>query len=599
VETAEKYKEQFIQEAREFREKLQQMLENWQDFILNPQGIEELFRTVHSLKSGASFLQYNLLESMAHGLEEHLTKGTTDLETMKPNVQQLVDLLYQHDWKGEEDKSIGEDSIEEPPHIQRQLSNIEMKLLKEARQRGEQLYRLDCLIDRDEPMKKARAFLILNNLELKANVIRTVPKMDDKDGAFNPFVVYLTTQASPQDIEHWISVDRVERIQMKQILMDDIQGISLGAESLFTEILEPPMRSLQLQRHELEELGTLWEELINAIQGIKLEAKKGRRIGKILLEGRRRMAEISQFKPSYLIPELKERILGYAMRQHKPLDLEILGDDLLLPREWKNPIFRIIQQLVRNSISHGLENPAQRQAKGKSPKGNITLEFLELTDKLQLRYSDDGRGVDESQLRRRASDFLTLEKAAEMDLLELLLLKGLSVKGEANLQAGRGMGMDLLAQLIEKELQGNLTLENRPGLGLTFVIDLPKTGKPGYLKFRQNEKNYLISLRYVRATGRIIPSKLWKNRQGELHYKDQGFNALFTMEGKVTNTVTIKKCQYWIRIYHMGKKACLAVEELLSEVQLQEVELAQQPLLGSHFFTLPGGDILVSPNLIE
>lgn len=161
---------------------------------------------------------------------------------------------------------------------------------------------------------------------------------------------------------------------------------------------------------------------------------------------------------------------------------EATGTHVELDKAVADRVFPAIVHLVRNAFDHGIEEPAARAALGKPAEGCISIAFRATSNgRIELRVSDDGRGVDRPSVvaaagrAARAPSVDALDAGGDGELLALLCRPGLSTKREASRASGRGMGMDIARKIIVDELGGALSLETRPHEGTTFVVDLPLT----------------------------------------------------------------------------------------------------------------------------
>lgn len=133
--------------------------------------------------------------------------------------------------------------------------------------------------------------------------------------------------------------------------------------------------------------------------------------------------------------------------------------------------------LVRNAVVHGIEPAAVRTSRGKAPTGTVTLEARCEGGRAHISVSDDGEGIDVSAIRRRAvtmglADART--RIADDEVLDWLVRPGFSTREVPDALAGRGVGLDVVANAIA-ELDGRLTLEHRRGDGTTFTVEVPIT----------------------------------------------------------------------------------------------------------------------------
>jgi len=152
---------------------------------------------------------------------------------------------------------------------------------------------------------------------------------------------------------------------------------------------------------------------------------------------------------------------------------EASGTHVELDKAVADRVFPALVHLVRNAFDHGVEEPAEREALGKPAEGCITAAFRSTSNgRIELRLSDDGRGIDRPSVLAAAGG---AGAGSDADLLALLCRPGLSTKAEASRASGRGMGMDIARKIIVDELGGSLSLETTPREGTTFVVDLPLT----------------------------------------------------------------------------------------------------------------------------
>jgi two-component system chemotaxis sensor kinase CheA len=163
-----------------------------------------------------------------------------------------------------------------------------------------------------------------------------------------------------------------------------------------------------------------------------------------------------------------------------------LGKDVLLVSEGgeteldKTVIDQLndpLVHLVRNSIGHGIESPAVRQAIGKPGKGRITLSAKHSGANVVLTVADDGAGLDVERIRAKAIEKGLVSEQAELserEVYALIFEPGFSTAQEISSVSGRGVGMDVVRQAIDA-LRGSIEVRSEEGKGTTFSIKLPLT----------------------------------------------------------------------------------------------------------------------------
>jgi two-component system chemotaxis sensor kinase CheA len=163
----------------------------------------------------------------------------------------------------------------------------------------------------------------------------------------------------------------------------------------------------------------------------------------------------------------------------KQVDVTIVGREVELDKTILEQLSDPLTHLVRNSVDHGIEPPADRVAKGKPTAGQITLSASHEEGQIRIEIRDDGRGIDPHAVRDKALA-MRLKTEAELDrmspreLFSLILLPGFSTAKSVSELSGRGVGMDVVKTNIEL-LEGSLTIDSLLGLGTSMILRMPLT----------------------------------------------------------------------------------------------------------------------------
>ncbi len=165
-----------------------------------------------------------------------------------------------------------------------------------------------------------------------------------------------------------------------------------------------------------------------------------------------------------------------AQEGGKKIRLVIKGQDTEIDKYLVERLKDPLLHLVRNAVSHGIESPNVRTARGKPAEGTIELRASTSGEAAVIEVADDGAGVDSEAVLKRARDAgLPVAEQPGVDaLLDLLCTAGFSTKDHADRAAGRGMGMAAVRAAIF-ELGGELEMTSRPGQGNSFTLRLPLT----------------------------------------------------------------------------------------------------------------------------
>ena len=168
-----------------------------------------------------------------------------------------------------------------------------------------------------------------------------------------------------------------------------------------------------------------------------------------------------------------------ARQLKKEINLELVGEETDLDKNLVEALADPLVHLVRNSVDHGIEEPAEREAMGKPRSGKVILSAEQEGDHILLSISDDGKGMDADVLRGIAvkkglMDKDAADRLSESDCFNLIFAPGFSTKTEISDVSGRGVGMDVVKTKIA-QLNGTINIYSTKGKGSKIVIKVPLT----------------------------------------------------------------------------------------------------------------------------
>jgi len=184
----------------------------------------------------------------------------------------------------------------------------------------------------------------------------------------------------------------------------------------------------------------------------------------------------------------------------KQIQLQITGGESELDKTVVEKINDPLTHLVRNSLDHGIETPAERMRAGKPEKGTIQLNAYHDSGRIVIQISDDGKGLDSEKIVAKAvaKGLIKPDQVlSKSEIYNLIFEPGLSTKEEASNLSGRGVGMDVVKRNIEA-LRGSVSVDSELGQGTTVTIHLPLTLAiiDGFMVEAQKER-YIIPLSMV------------------------------------------------------------------------------------------------------
>ena len=173
----------------------------------------------------------------------------------------------------------------------------------------------------------------------------------------------------------------------------------------------------------------------------------------------------------------KRLVRDLSQEQGKEVNLEIKGKETELDKTVIEEIGDPLKHMIRNSIDHGIEMPDEREERGKSRAGTITLNAYHKEGKVIIEIKDDGQGLDKDQILAKARENGIVEEDEELkerEIYNLIMEPGFSTSEEITETSGRGVGMDVVKSNIEK-LRGSVKISSEKGEGTTFRLKLPLT----------------------------------------------------------------------------------------------------------------------------
>jgi chemosensory pili system protein ChpA (sensor histidine kinase/response regulator) len=217
------------------------------------------------------------------------------------------------------------------------------------------------------------------------------------------------------------------------------------------------------------------------------------------------------------VARLTRLVRQSASEAGKRAELAVEGASGELDRQVLDKMLPPFEHMMRNAVVHGIENPDVRQAAGKPASGRITIRLHREGAEMIIDVADDGAGLDVGAIRRKAFEKGLLKadsKVTDEAIMQLILTPGFSTADKVTQSAGRGVGMDVVANEI-KQLGGSLQISSVIGQGTNFTIRLPFTlAITQALIVRTGNEVYALPLPTVEGVVRIARAEL-ENLLGE------------------------------------------------------------------------------------
>ena len=211
------------------------------------------------------------------------------------------------------------------------------------------------------------------------------------------------------------------------------------------------------------------------------------------------------------VPRLTRLVRQAAKEAGKRAELAVEGASGELDRQVLDKMLPPFEHMMRNAVVHGIESAEARQAAGKPAGGRITIRLHREGSEMIIDIADDGAGLDVDSIRSQAYERDLLKpdaKVSDEEIMDLILTPGFSTASKVTQSAGRGVGMDVVANEI-KQLGGSLQISSVTGQGTNFTVRLPFTlAITQALIVRTGDEVYALPLPTVEGVVRIARSEL-------------------------------------------------------------------------------------------
>jgi two-component system sensor histidine kinase and response regulator WspE len=298
--------------------------------------------------------------------------------------------------------------------------------------------------------------------------------------------------------------DRVLRITAQNL--NRLMGLA-GESLVESRWLYPFGEGLQTFKNNLKEISTLVDLLRENIKKENLNeivqtclTELNQKLNEIRYHLSSRLVELDNFirRHASLSDRLYQEVINSRMRPFadgveafprmvrdlahqlgKRVKLEIEGKSTLVDRDILEKLESPLSHLLRNAVDHGIESPEERGAIGKPAEGVIRLEARHRGGMLAITVTDDGKGIDIEQLRRKIVErnLVSSEMAnrlTDSEVIDFLFLPGFSTSASVTEISGRGVGLNVVQSTVQ-EVGGVVQASFIPGKGMTFYLQLPLT----------------------------------------------------------------------------------------------------------------------------
>ncbi|GAA8683318.1 chemotaxis histidine kinase/response regulator CheAY2 [Helicobacter pylori] len=552
--------EDFLIEAFEMNEQLDQDLVELEHSPEDLDLLNRIFRVAHTIKGSSSFLNLNILTHLTHNMEDVLNRARKGEIKITPDIMDVVlrsidlmkTLLVTIRDTGSDTNNGKENEIEEAV---KQLQAITSQNLEGAKEGTKEAPKKE---NEKEAKEEAKEENTEENQENKAKAPTAKDFASDNPLADEPDLDY--TNMSAEEVEAEIErllnkrqeADKERRAQKKQEAKPK-QEVAPKTETPRTETPKAPKtetkakakadteenkapsigveQTVRVDVRRLDHLMNLIGELVlgkNRLIRIYGDVEERYDGEKFLEELNQVVSSISAVTTDLQLAVMKTRMqpVGKVFNKFprmvrdlsrelgKSIELIIEGEETELDKSIVEEIGDPLIHIIRNSCDHGIEPLEERRRLNKPETGKVQLSAYNEGNHIVIKISDDGKGLDPVMLKEKAVEKGVIserdaEGMSDREAFNLIFKPGFSTAKVVSNVSGRGVGMDVVKTNIEK-LNGIIEIDSEVGVGTTQKLKIPLTlAIIQALLVGVQEEYYAIPLSSVLETVRISQDEIY------------------------------------------------------------------------------------------
>ena len=521
----EQFHQVFFEESLEGLDVMESSLMELQEGQADLEVVNSVFRAAHSIKGGSATFGFTAVAEFTHVLEtllDEVREGTRQI------TSEMIDLLLQSvDCLRDQMSALekGETAVSEKSH---ELKESFLAMLESSDEvdpassntapqkeagcsEGWSIFfkpEIEIVQSGNEPLRMFRELSQLGRLKTTA-LIDALPSFT----ALNPENCYLywemelhgtdISETQIKEVFEWVEDESEIRIEpltsninseLKDDVISELKAVPTeeGADNNETNSGSFSKRESASIRVGIDKV----DELINTVGELVITQSMLSAVGQDfqmdqlgrLQEGLNQLAQntrelqesvmrIRMLPISFSFNRYPRMIRDLSKQLDKKVELVMVGEQTELDKTVLEKIGDPLTHLVRNSMDHGIESPAERLEAGKSETGTITLKASHQGGNIVIEIIDDGKGLDREKILAKAIEKGLQEpgdRLSDEQIYQLMFRPGFSTAETVSDVSGRGVGMDVVRRNIQ-ELGGTISISSIQGEGSTITIRLPLT----------------------------------------------------------------------------------------------------------------------------
>jgi len=422
----------FILETREHLTSIENDLLTLDRTPAQQEALHSLFRSFHTVKGLAGFLEFESIRALAHEVETILDLARNRQMTIHSVVIDVV--------------------LESADYLKHEMNRLEAELagapLSDSAPVGELILRVQAL---NQPGAQTAGELApptpIHNEALlpptPALIQGVEPELEVGEANSSSAAVAKAANAK-------FSV-RVDTVKLDYLL--DMVGEMVIAQSMVRQ--DPDLAGLRNPRvtRNLTQLSRVTDEVQKTAMAMRM------------------------MPVGHLFQRVARLVRDISRKMNKPADLKLTGEDTQIDKTIVEELADPMMHMVRNSLDHGVEGAEARKAAGKPERALISLRASHQAGHILIEIEDDGRGLDKDKILAKARDRGLIPDGHALndsEIHNLIFEPGFSTAAAVTDVSGRGVGMDVVKRQVTK-LRGRIEIHSTPGKGTIFQLKLPLT----------------------------------------------------------------------------------------------------------------------------
>nr|WP_321399263.1 chemotaxis protein CheA [uncultured Desulfobacter sp.] len=436
----------FISEAEDNLNSIEVSLIELEQDPANADIINDIFRPFHTIKGVSGFLSLDKINRLSHATENLLDSARSGDFTINHSatdaILESVDLLKQLI----ENAKVGLENgyRQDDSHIDVEILRDKLKRLQISLTKGEK-----------EPLGE----ILVRKNDLKEEDIQDALEIQKKhpEKKFGEILIEDKKVAPAQVASALMEQATVKRrldsqVKVSTQKLDDL--VDYAGELVIAQSM---LRQQTMGNSALSQTVAQLGQIVNNMQNIAMSM---------------RMIPI---KATFM--KMIRLVRDLSRKSGKQINLAMSGEETEIDRNVVDALYEPMVHMIRNACDHGIESVEERREKGKPEQGNIDLRAYHKGGNIVIEIEDDGKGLDRDKILKKAISTGLItgdEQMTDAQVFSLILSPGFSTANQITDISGRGVGMDVVKEGIER-FRGHLNIESEKGAGSRFIISLPLT----------------------------------------------------------------------------------------------------------------------------